>query len=416
LIKNKERAILVGLYLSGIPKDKTDYSLEELKRLADTADADVRLIFTQQRSEYDPAWYIGKGKVKELANLVLELEIDLVIFNGELSPSQVRNIEKAVNCKVIDRTQLILDIFAMRAKSKEGKIQVELAQYHYLLPRLTGQGLALSRLGGGIGTRGPGETKLESDRRHIHRRIRDLKLALKDIVRHRALYRSRRKKKAIPQVVFVGYTNAGKSTLLNQLAESSVFAEDRLFATLDPTSRKVKLPSGKEVIFTDTVGFIQDLPHELVAAFKSTLEEAKEATIILHVIDSSHRYREEQMNIVEELLQEIDAHTIPRINVYTKSDLLQQDMPIRSESDILISAFQEKDLHQLLIKIEKELSKNWLPYTFKIPSKRGDMVYYLYQHGKIIDVIWNEQEEVWECTVEIDQKDLTKELYRYFYR
>ncbi len=410
----KERAILVGVYLSKDSPYKTDYSLEELNRLADTAEAEVQLVFTQQRNHIDSTWFIGKGKVEELANLVQELEIDIVIFNGVLSPSQKRNIENAVQCKVIDRTQLILDIFAMRAKSKEGKLQVELAQYNYLLPRLSGKGLSLSRLGGGIGTRGPGETKLETDRRHIRERIWEVKKSLKDVERHRKLYRSRRKKVDIPQVVFVGYTNAGKSTLLNQLAHADVLAENRLFATLDPTSRKVLLPRGKEVILTDTVGFIQYLPHELVAAFKSTLEEAKEATIILHVIDSNHMYREEQIKVVEQLLKEIDAHTIPRFNVYNKSDLLVGDIPNITDTDILISAYKQDDLQRLLLLIEKELMKEWDTYIFQIPAEKGDVLSYLYNHGKIVqDKKWLEEQQIWEITVELAQKHLKEEIKTY---
>lgn len=410
----RERAILVGIYLSYISPLKTEYSLQELERLADTAQADVQLIFTQQRTHIDSAWYIGKGKVEELKNLVEELEIELVIFNGELSSSQIRNIEHVVQCKVIDRTQLILDIFAMRAKSREGKIQVELAQLQYLLPRLTGRGLSLSRLGGGIGTRGPGETKLETDRRHIHKRINDLKQSLKEIERHRELYRQRRRKNELIQIVLVGYTNAGKSTLLNQLTQSNVLAEDRLFATLDPTSRKVRLPDGKEVIFTDTVGFIQDLPHELVAAFKSTLEEAKEASLILHVIDSSQSFREEQIEVVEELLKEINAHEINRINVYNKADLLKDHFPNLSNEDILISAHTQDDLKRLLTLIEKKLFGIRKKIIFKIPADRGDLLSYIYKYG-VIDkkANWLENEEVWEVVADLDDQHFKQELKQY---
>lgn len=411
-MSEKEKAILVGIYLPNEQKLQTNYSLEELGRLADTADAEVQLIFTQQRQQPDSAWYLGKGKIEELANLVDEIDTSIVIFNAELSPSQLRNIESVIDCKVIDRTQLILDIFAGRAKSKEGKIQVELAQLNYLLPRLSGMGISLSRLGGGIGTRGPGETKLETDRRHIRKRISDMRKSLQDIVRHRELYRKRRKKNEILQVALVGYTNAGKSTLLNQLSHSTILAEDKLFATLDPTSRKVQLPNGREIILTDTVGFIQDLPHDLVAAFRSTLEEVKEADLILHIVDSSHPFYKEQMEVVEKLLKEIEAHTVPRITVYNKADIL--DGPaiyLNEQEDIFISAFNSEDLADLLQLIEDKLSERWKKYHFKIPASRGDLISFIHNNGKLAhEMNWNEEEQLWEVEAELDHIFLNHDL------
>jgi len=409
-----EKAILVGVFLPTESHQKTEYSLEELERLADTAQAKVELVFTQNRSKIDSSWYLGKGKVEELSKLVEELQIDLVIFNAELSPSQIRNIENKIDCKVIDRTQLILDIFAQRAHSREGKIQVELAQLSYLLPRLTGKGLSLSRLGGGIGTRGPGETKLETDRRHIRKRIRDMKQHLNEIKKRRELYRKRRKKNEIPQVAIVGYTNAGKSTLLNQLANANILAENRLFATLDPTSRRITLPNGKEIIITDTVGFIQDLPHDLVEAFKSTLEETKEADLILHVIDASQVYRTEQIEIVESILTDINAQNIPRFNVFNKADLLEDVTLKQNGSDLFISAFDSNDLQHLLEQIELQLSKHWLTYSFSIPPNRGDLLSYLHNNGKLFrEAEWNEEKSLWELQVELDQMYMNHDLKQY---
>ena len=412
----KEKAILVGIYLPKQSEEKVDYSLEELKQLAETAYAEVITTLTQNRDSVDKSWFIGKGKIEELERLIEQFEIDLVIFNGELTPSQIRNIEQKLDCRVIDRTQLILDIFALRANSKEGKIQVELAQLNYLLPRLSGRGEAMSRLGAGIGTRGPGETKLESDRRHIRNRIADLRRQLKEVIRHRELYRQRRKKNEIPQVALVGYTNAGKSTLLNQLTHSEVLAEDRLFATLDPTSRKVELPNGRNIILTDTVGFIQDLPHELIAAFRSTLEEAKQADLILHVIDVSHEYYQEQIEVVEELLQEIEAHTIPRIIVYNKADRIEQYQntydPLHEK--IYISSFHLDDLHQLLLGIEDQLSRDLIVHNYKIPPERGDLLSYLHRKGKPVQEFqWDEDEQVWNIHVELKSIDLNRELSQF---
>lgn len=412
----REKVILVGVYLPTIPKPNTDYSLQELERLADTANADVQMIITQQRTRIDSSWYVGKGKIDEIARVVDEMDTDIVIFNTELSSSQVRNIESRVSCKVVDRTQLILDIFASRARSKEGKIQVELAQLNYLLPRLQGKGLSLSRLGGGIGTRGPGETKLETDRRHIRKKISDLRHHLKEIVRHRELYRKRRKKNDLLQVALVGYTNAGKSTLLNQLTNADVLAEDKLFATLDPTSRRLNLPNSREIVFTDTVGFIKDLPHDLVAAFRSTFEEVKEADLILHVIDASHPYREEQMEVVFQLLKEIDAHSIPTLTVFNKSDLLDQNLnqQVQDTDKIFISAFNEQDSQHLLEVIEKRLSSRWQQYYFKIPADRGDLISYIHRNGKLTqETKWNEIEQLWEVNAELDQIYMNKEISSY---
>ena len=313
---------------------------------------------TQNKEARDSKWFIGKGKVEELKAMADELGATTAIFDQELSGAQVRNLEEALDLKIIDRTQLILDIFAQRAKTREGIIQVELAQLSYLLPRLSGQGKNLSRLGGGIGTRGPGETKLETDRRHIRDRITDLKTVLDEVVRHRTLHRERRRKSGVPQVALVGYTNAGKSTLLRELTNADVYVENQLFATLDPTSRNLELPSGKEVVLTDTVGFIQNLPHDLVAAFRATLEEVLEADLVLHVIDSSSPMRDEQIAVVEKILQELGAAGKPMLMLYNKIDLCQDDgselLPANHEDALVMSAYNADDLLRLRQTIQDE--------------------------------------------------------------
>lgn len=316
----QDKAVLVSLITDEVKRSgiNTEYSLDELVKLAETAGVEVLSVLTQNKEAKDSKWFIGKGKVEELRAVAEELGANTAIFDQELSGAQVRNLEESLDLKIIDRTQLILDIFAQRAKTREGIIQVELAQLSYLLPRLSGHGKNLSRLGGGIGTRGPGESKLETDRRHIRDRISDLKRQLEEVTRHRYLHRERRQKSGIVQVALVGYTNAGKSTLLKQLTAADVYIENQLFATLDPTSRTMELPSGKEIILTDTVGFIQNLPHDLVASFRATLEEANEAHLILHVVDASSDMRDEQMKVVETILQQLGLRTSLRSYYLTK--------------------------------------------------------------------------------------------------
>jgi GTP-binding protein HflX len=295
-------------------------------------------------------------------------------------------LENLIPCKVIDRTQLILDIFAQRAQTREGRIQVELAQLEYLLPRLVGRGKELSRLGGGIGTRGPGEKKLETDRRHIHRQIRALKAELEEIKKHRRLHQARRKKADLLQVALVGYTNAGKSTLLNRLTGAEVLTENRLFATLDPTSRLMRLPSGREVLLTDTVGFIRHLPHHLVAAFRSTLEQAREADLLLHVVDASHPEADRQIAAVEKVLEELGASHLPQLMVFNKADLETEPLTLPEGKDALrISAFRDEDLEELKKRVEELLFQNRIMGKAEIPVDRGQWISALFAAAEVLD-------------------------------
>ena len=318
-LEKQEKVILVGI--AGEDAEEALSSLMELEELAGTAGAQVLEIFIQSRDLPHPGTYLGSGRLAELKERVKELEADGIICDDELSPAQNRNLEDALQVKVMDRSLLILDIFARRAATSEGKIQVELAQLRYRATRLTGKGTALSRLGGGIGTRGPGESKLETDRRSIHNRISKLKADLKEVVRHRDLMREKRKNSAVPVVAIVGYTNAGKSTLLNTLTGADILAEDKLFATLDPTTRSLALPGGEEVLLTDTVGFIQKLPHHLIDAFKCTLEEALYADVILHVVDASGPRMKQQMETVYATLKDLGVEKKPVITAFNKCDL-----------------------------------------------------------------------------------------------
>ncbi|WP_010193443.1 GTPase HflX [Bacillus sp. m3-13] len=395
--KDMERVILVGCQL---PKDDDQaffYSMDELASLTKTANGEVLVSLTQKRERVHPATYIGKGKLEELVQLEEELEPEIIIFNGELAPSQNRNLSKILNARIIDRTQLILDIFAQRAKSKEGKLQVELAQLQYLLPRLGGKGVELSRLGGGIGTRGPGETKLESDRRHINRRIVDIKTQLTSIVSHRERYRERRKRNQAFQLSLVGYTNAGKSTIFNRLTEAGTFEENLLFATLDPTTRKVMMPSGFNALLTDTVGFIQDLPTSLVAAFRSTLEEVTEADLILHVVDSSSPDHVNHEKTVDKLLKELGVEGVPVLTIYNKKDQTAEGFTPAYNQEILhISALDPMDITLLINKIESLIKVQMEPYHIVVPSSEGKMIAQLKQETVLSTMEFTEETESYE--------------------
>ncbi|MGZ0085347.1 GTPase HflX [Caldibacillus thermoamylovorans] len=395
---SREQAIIVGCQLHGIDDERFRYSMEELASLVATANGEVVAELTQKREAPHPATYIGKGKTEELAALVKQLTPDLVIFNSELSPSQARNLTNMLGeVKVIDRTQLILDIFARRARSKEGKLQVELAQLEYLLPRLGGQGAALSRLGGGIGTRGPGETKLETDRRHIRRRIDDIKAELRRIAEHRERYRGRRQKNHAFQVALVGYTNAGKSTIFNRLTAADSFEENLLFATLDPLTRQCVLPCGYTVLVTDTVGFIQDLPTTLVAAFRSTLEEVTEADLLLHVVDSSHPDYAEHERTVLRLVAELGASSIPMVTVYNKRDRQAPDFIPTTTEALVISALSAADIERLRAFLEEAIKRRMVLYHASIPSGQGKWLARLKADTILQQWRYNEQEGTYEC-------------------
>ncbi|EMA6344354.1 GTPase HflX [Bacillus cytotoxicus] len=398
-MEEKEKVILVGCQLPQDDDERFMYSMTELASLAKTARAEVLLSTTQKRLKFHPATYIGKGKLEELVTLSEELEPDVIIFNNELTPSQIRNISSVLDARVIDRTQLILDIFAQRAKSREGKLQVELAQLQYMMPRLMGQGLALSRLGGGIGTRGPGETKLETDRRHIRSRIDEIKKQLAVVVEHRKRYRERRKNNQTFQIALIGYTNAGKSTLFNRLTEADTFEENLLFATLDPTTRKMQLPCGYTVLLTDTVGFIQDLPTSLVAAFRSTLEEAGEADVILHVVDAADPNYAGHEQTVKQLLTELGMDYISVITVYNKKDKLHQNFIPFPKSDFLMtSAFEENDLFHLKQAVEKKMIEEMETYKVKIPPSEGRLLTLLKTDTVLTSMAFKETELLYECT------------------
>ncbi len=405
----KEKALLVSLITDKVKKSGSDpqHSVEELASLSDTAGVEVIDTIMQNLDVPDKKFFVGKGKAQEIRSLAEETGATTAIFDQELSGAQVRNLEEVLDMKIIDRTQLILDIFAGRAKTREGILQVELAQLSYLLPRLSGHGKNLSRLGGGIGTRGPGETKLETDRRHIRDRITELKRQLETVTAHRNLHRERRRKTGAVQVALVGYTNAGKSTLLRQLTEADVLVEDKLFATLDPTSRSLILPSGKEIIITDTVGFIQNLPHDLVAAFRSTLEEAGEADLLLHVVDTSSPMRVRQQKVVEEVLQELGAGGKPTLLVYNKIDLSSEEtlsMLTGGPDTIRLNAFVEQDMTRLREAIEDRILGDVA--QFRIPASRGDLAALVYRVGEVVE---QETEDDWLLlTVRLNPADMEK--------
>ncbi|MBY3621428.1 GTPase HflX [Acinetobacter sp. CUI P1] len=408
----QDRAILVSLVTDKIKRTGIDpeLSLQELVQLAETAGVEVLDVLRQNKETPDSRWFIGKGKVEELRMAADALGANTAIFDQELSGAQVRNLEEALDLKIIDRTQLILDIFAGRAKTREGIIQVELAQLSYLLPRLSGQGKNLSRLGGGIGTRGPGESKLETDRRHIRDRITELKRQLDEVVKTRELHRERRRKAGAVQVALVGYTNAGKSTLLKQLTDADVYIENQLFATLDPTSRVLELAGGKEVVLTDTVGFIQNLPHDLVASFRATLEEVNEANLVLHVVDASSPMREEQMEIVQSILQDLGAASTPQIVLFNKIDLCQPEqleMLPTGTGYLKISAFNPEDLTRITEIIADELAGDTL--NFRIPGDRGDISSLLYRVGEVLETSYDENDVLYN--VRLNKEDYDKWSY-----
>jgi GTP-binding protein HflX len=416
-----ERVVLVGVWSDGTAKD-AENSMTELAALAETAGSQVLDGLIQRRQKPDPATYIGSGKVQELLEAVIATGADTVICDGELSPSQLSNLEKQIKVKVVDRTALILDIFAQHAKSKEGKAQVELAQLQYLVPRLRGWGETLSRQaggagggsGGGVGLRGPGETKLETDRRRIRTRIAKLRREIKDMGTVRNTKRSSRTRNSIPGVAIAGYTNAGKSSLLNRLTEAGVLVEDALFATLDPTTRRATAEDGRVYTLSDTVGFVRHLPHQIVEAFRSTLEEVAEADLVVHVVDGAHPDPEGQVRAVREVLMEVGADKLPELLVVNKVDTADSETLLRLKRDwpdaLFVSAHSGQGMEELRTTIEQRLPRPAVELRATIPYDRGDLVARVHRRGQVLST--HHTEEGTELHARVDDQ-LAAELEPY---
>ncbi len=403
-----EVAVLVGIDMGLY---NAQVSMDELEELARTAGAVVAAKIIQKRDKPDSATYVGSGRLEEIKSFTEANDVDLLIFDGELTPSQQRNIEDETDIRVIDRTTLILDIFAARARSNEGKIQVELAQLKYSLPRLGGKGAEMSRLGGGIGTRGPGESKLQSDRRHIHRRIQSLQEELVQIAKRRENLRARREKDGVETVAIVGYTNAGKSTLMNTLTNAGVLAENKLFATLDPTSRALTLPDGRTVMLIDTVGLVRRLPHQLVDAFRSTLEEAANATVILNLCDASDECCTEHLNVTMNLLAALGCADKPIISVLNKCDLCGGSFVLPAQGEfVMISAKTGEGLGNLLAKIQLSLPPTRRKAELLIPYNEGGLVSYIREEGVLIKEDYRADGIYVKAVVDIQFLDKHKDL------
>ena len=386
-----ERAALVGLITHRARRLEAERSLDELAGLAQAAGADVVLRVLQERPKPDPSTFLGSGKIQLLAVSATDTAVDVVIFDNELTPAQLGQIAEKVGLRIVDRTQLILDIFARRARTREGKLQVELAQLKYLLPRLVGSSAALSRLGGGIGTRGPGETKLETDRRRIRTRIHVISEDIEQVRKRRSRVRERRHKASVPTVALVGYTNAGKTTLFNALTRAEAETSDALFVTLDPLIRQVRLPDSRELLVSDTVGFIDRLPHALVAAFRATLEETADADLVLHVIDAAAPDRDRRMNAVRQVLEEVGALDVPMLEVYNKCDALTPDERRRLQdqdpSALCISALTGQGMDELLETITSRLALDVVRVTLTFdPDSAGDRerIARVYRHARVV--------------------------------
>ncbi len=406
-----QRAILVGVDLNN---DKNfDYSVEELKNLAEACSVEVADVLTQKLERVNSAHYIGSGKVEEVAHLVAKNDANLVIFNDELSPSQIRNLEHELQCKVIDRTILILDIFASRAKTREAQLQVEVAQLKYMMPRLIGLNASLSRQAGGIGSKGPGEKKLELDRRRIEEQIHKLNKELDALVLARQNQRKLRKKNATPVVALVGYTNAGKSTTMNALlnvsnaeADKSVFEKNMLFATLETSTRQIQLPDNKQFLLTDTVGFVSKLPHQLVKAFRSTLEEVTEADLLLHVVDLSHPEFQAQIEITNKVLDELGVKETPMVYVYNKADLVDNEFTPSTQEAVRISAKNLTNIDTLINGIKSHLFHHYVKETFLIPYDKGNIISYLNDHATVFETEYLDNGTL--ITVECSDQDVER--------
>ena len=382
----RQRALLLAI--EGVGEDWRA-SLDELARLADTAGAEVVGVVTQKLTRPDPVHFVGKGKAREIRQIAGDARAELLLVDGDLKPAQQRNLEDAAHIGVLDRTALILDIFAQRAHTREGKIQVELAQLSYLLPRLTGRGTELSRLGGGIGTRGPGETKLEADRRRIRRRLGLLGKQVKRMSRRRRVERRHRKQAGMPVAALVGYTNAGKSTLLNALSGAEVFVEDKLFATLDPTVRRIALAGGREILVVDTVGFIRNLPHQLVAAFHATLEEVMEADLLVHVVEASHPQMEEQIQAAQQVLGQLGCAHKPTVMAFNKADQIAdrerlRERVRRERHGVVISALTGEGLTEMLRLAGERLEQELVPVELVVPWRAQNLLAEAHARGRVL--------------------------------
>lgn len=415
LIPPKEKAVAVGIFGKRNERWKEEQSLEELSTLAITAGADVLQKFLQEKPRRDPAYYCGKGKLEEIKTYCDARGVDVVLFDDPLAPAQIRNVEHVLDRKVLDRTQLILDIFAQRAKTAEGKLQVELAQIDYLLPRLTGKGMELSRLGGGIGTRGPGETKLEFDRRRLRERRSRLQKQLERVKRIRQTQRQARTDVPLPTVALVGYTNAGKTTLFNRLTGSTGFVSPILFATLDPAIKSLRVPNQQTVLLSDTVGFIRKLPHELVAAFRATLEEVVQAQLLVHVIDASSEEAEEQMEAVQQTIRDLESGDKPVLFVLNKIDLLENSLAMLQsfrnlEHVVAVSAETGTGIEELKEKIVQMLAGFWQRLNLWIPHDQQSLISLLHEQGKIYNKTYVDGHV--ELDVEIPKK-LAEKIRQY---
>ncbi|EKZ3560184.1 GTPase HflX [Listeria monocytogenes] len=405
----REKIILVGVFLPNKTEEAFWNSMKELHSLAKTANAEVMDELIQKLERVNQASFIGSGKLNELAALVEMHEADVVIFNSELSATQVRNISAAVEARIIDRTQLILDIFAMRAKSREGKLQVAYAQYKYLLPRLSGQGISLSKLGGGIGSRGPGESKLEMDKRHIREKMHDIKAQLTHVEQHRKRIIERRNTQSVFRFGLIGYTNAGKSTIFNRLTNETTLQENKLFATLDPTTRKFRFSGGFQALLTDTVGFIQDLPTTLIAAFRSTLEETANVDVLIHVVDASNPDYLQHETTVISLLEELEMNHLPTLVIYNKMDHAPATFVPDQPESLLISALDQEAPDTIKQRMIQLIEKNWAFFTIELSEEKGKELAQIKQQAWVTKLEYIESKQSYHIEGYKPRKELNNE-------
>lgn len=409
MLVEREKIILVGVFLPNKSEEAFWNSMKELHSLAKTANAEVMDELIQKLERVNQASFIGSGKLNELAALVEMHEADVVIFNSELSATQVRNISAAVEARIIDRTQLILDIFAMRAKSREGKLQVAYAQYKYLLPRLSGQGISLSKLGGGIGSRGPGESKLEMDKRHIREKMHDIKAQLTHVEQHRKRIIERRNTQSVFRFGLIGYTNAGKSTIFNRLTNETTLQENKLFATLDPTTRKVRFSGGFQALLTDTVGFIQDLPTTLIAAFRSTLEETANVDVLIHVVDASNPDYLQHETTVISLLEELEMNHLPTLVIYNKLDHSPAAFVPDQPESLLISALDQEAPDTIKQRMIQLIEKNWAFFTIELSEEKGKELAQIKQQAWVTKLEYIESKQSYHIEGYKPRKELNNE-------